>query len=106
MKFIINYLLSLFGVDKLINYLKPSIEDDTTKQASAKRLTALMICSLYAVGHYHVFQTNTDSDLLFKVMVLDAVFILVLFGIVTTQNLLTAFNSTKITQKTDENNTK
>jgi len=71
-------------------WLKPTLEGDDNK-SSARRITAFVICVLYFYGHYKIFQISTDFDVLFKVLILDALFILVLFGIITVQNLIMLF---------------
>lgn len=84
-------ILAYLGWYKFLNWLRPTLEDENGK-ASSKKITALLICLLYIIGNYYVFSTHDkNADLIFKVLVLDACFILVLFGIVTTQNLITLF---------------
>lgn len=73
---------------KPLIWLKPTLEGDDNK-SSARRITAFLICGLYTYGHYIIFKISTDFSVLFNVLILDALFILVLFGIITVQNLIT-----------------
>ncbi len=74
----------IFGIFK---WVRPTLEGDDGK-ASARRITAYLITFLYASGHSYVFLKTTDGELLFKVLFLDMMFILLLFGILTIQNLI------------------
>lgn len=71
----------------LINWIKPSFEDDKGS-ASYRRLTAFTFAALdlYIVGFDKV-----DSDIMLHVHYSILVFVLLLIGIVTVQNILTFF---------------
>lgn len=81
---ILNYL----GVIKVLNWLKPTVEGNDGK-ASARRLTLLSINILFILGNIQAFYVINNTSLIYDVLVLDAIFILVLFGIVSIDNIIT-----------------
>jgi hypothetical protein len=83
-------LIHFFGIDSIWNWLRPTVEGDDGK-ASARRLSAYVIMILFILGNIQAFYVIKDKDLVFDVLILDAVFILVLFGILTIQNVITLY---------------
>jgi hypothetical protein len=83
-------VLSFLGIDSVWNWLRPTVEGEDGK-SSARRITAFIVTALYVLGNIQVFYIIKDTSLVMDVLILDAVFILVLFGIITIQNILTFF---------------
>ncbi len=83
-------LIEFLGGDIIWKWLKPTFESEDGK-ASARRLTAYIITILFVLGNIQVFYVIKDDTLVFDTLVLDAVFILVLFGILTIQNIITLY---------------
>ncbi len=81
-------VFKFFGLDSVWNWLRPTLEGDDNK-SSARRITAFIITTLYVLGNIQVFYIIKETQLIMEVLILDAVFILVLFGIITIQNILT-----------------
>lgn len=83
-------LIEFFGIDVIWKWFKPTFEGDDGK-ASARKLTVYVITLLFVLGNIQVFFVIKDKSLVFDVLLLDAIFILILFGIVTIQNIITLF---------------
>jgi hypothetical protein len=79
---------------KFIKWLRPSFEDNDGK-ASYRRITAFVMVCLIS---YMVVYEKVQIELHFKVFLSLLITLLLLIGIVTTQNILTFFN-----KKSDEN---
>lgn len=79
-----------FSVDftkSLLLWLKPSFED-TTGQTSSRRLTAFAIIVTYITCRHNYASSVTDAYYLLLALIVDALFILLLFGIVTFQQII------------------
>ncbi len=83
-------IIQFFGIDSLWKWVRPTLEGDDGK-ASARRLSIYIIMVLFILGNIQAFYIIQDKDLVFDVLLLDVVFILILFGIVTIQNVITLF---------------
>lgn len=87
-------LFKFFGVhdiwNKIWKFLLPSFQENGV--TSSKKISAFIVMGLYSICHIKVFMNlnvKEDSDLYFHIFCLDAIFICVLFGIITTQQLVT-----------------
>lgn len=99
----ISTLLRWLGLDSAIKWMKPSFEGDDNK-SSARRLTTFLIVTLYVIGHVQFFRKINDPYWLIRLILIDAIFICVLFSIINLQQLLTIFIKAKngITDALDE----
>lgn len=79
-------------IKSFIDWLRPSIEDHTGA-ASYRRLTALVFVIL---DLYIVATEKIKTQLMLNVHYSILVFVLVLIGIVTVQNVLTFLNKDKV----------
>jgi hypothetical protein len=90
----ITKLLKFFGLDALVAWFRPSFEGDDGK-SSARRLTSFLIVILYIIGHIRFFKEIVDPYWLIRLILVDAMFICVLFSIINLQQLLTVFIKVK-----------
>ena len=72
--------------DNLLKWIRPSFED-TNGQASSRRLTAFAIVVTYISCRLSYANHVDDSYYLLAALVVDTLFILLLFGIVTFQQI-------------------
>lgn len=89
---------------KFLIWLKPTVEGDDGK-SSARRLTAFWIVFLYTIGNGLMFYRCEDWMVLLYLLVIDAIFILMLFGIITVSNLITFWKIKNNSSETDTTTT-
>ncbi len=82
------------GFIKLILWIKPSFEDDN-HIASSRRLAAFTIIMIYMYSRILFMYHVTDPYYLLLGSIVDALFALLLFGIVTIQNIIALKNGVK-----------
>lgn len=82
--------IKFLGIDVLWEWLRPTVEGEDGKSL-ARRITAFVVTVLYVLGNIQVFYVIKETTLVVDVLILDAVFILVLFGILTIQNIITLY---------------
>ena len=75
------------GFFGLISWVRPSFED-TNGHSSSRRLTAFSIVITYIVCRFSYAKHVVDSYYLLAGLIVDALFVLLLFGIVTFQQVL------------------
>ena len=75
------------GISNIINWIKPSFED-TNGHSSSRRLTAFAIVITYITCRFSYAKHVNDSYYLLAGLIVDALFTLLLFGIVTFQQVL------------------
>lgn len=90
----IGTILRFLSIDKLITWLRPTLEGEDGK-SSARRMTSLLVVFLYIIGHIHFFKEIKDAYWLIRLILIDATFICVLFSIINLQQLLTFFIKVK-----------
>ena len=82
--------ITFIGLDIIWGWIRPTFQGEDGK-ASSRKLTVYVVTILFILGNIQVFFVIKDKSLVFDVLLLDATFILILFGIITIQNIITLF---------------
>jgi len=88
------------GIKSLVVWIKPSFEGEKGS-ASSRRLTAFTVMGMYMYSRIIFTSKITDPYWLLLGSITDAIFVLVLFGIVTVQQVLALKDEIKYIQKKD-----
>ncbi len=80
--------LDFLGIITILTWLRPTVEGNDGK-ASARRITLFIITVLFVLGNLQVFYVMKETALVRDVLIIDAIFILILFGIVSVDNIIT-----------------
>ena len=86
-------ILKFLGINLIWTWLKPTLEDDNGK-ASSKKLTAYLVSMLFTIGNIRVFYTMKDDNMVLFTLIIDATFILILFGIIAIKDIITLYRIT------------
>lgn len=79
-------LIRFIGLETIWFWLKPTFEEKG--EASPKKLTAYVVTVLYVIGNLRVFYAMIDDNMVIYTLIIDAVFLCVLFNIISKKDIV------------------